>query len=48
MDNDYWRAYDALDCLIEADLISESDTHVVLSIPLQLWKIYNNEAEHGN
>lgn len=43
MDDDYWKAYNALDCLIEAEVISESNTHVVLSVPIQLWNTYNNK-----
>lgn len=47
MDNDYWAAYAAVDCIVESQLISESDDHVVISIPRSLWESYQ-ELANGN
>lgn len=49
MDNDWLAAYFSAttDCLIESELISESDDHVVISIPRSLWDSYQ-ELSNGN
>ena len=47
MDNDYWAAYAAVDCIVESELIAEADDYVVISIPRSLWDSYQ-ELANGN
>jgi len=47
MDNDYWAAYAAVDCIVESELIAEEDDYVVISIPRSLWDSYQ-ELANGN